>query len=174
MPQISFTTFSAKTLLRDYVVSSSGMSAGDKNRFYRYCWEIHVLQPDWEFSQSSVSETVPYGGRSQVVFYQQGCGEMYELAQSVRHLNHAAQNWQRGQDVWGKPGVAVRSIGDLPCSIYTGNKFDNNVKVLCPNDPKDLPAIWAFCSSPEFREAVRQFNQKMSVDPSYLTNIPFD
>ena len=161
-------------LLRDYADSSSGMLTGDRERFYKLFWETATLQPSWEYLQSSVSESMPYGGRSHIVYWERGQGELCRLAQSLRHLNHAVQNWRRGQELWGRAGVVIRTMGNLPCSLYTGDRFDNNTAVVCPRDPNNVPAIWAFCSSPAFREEVRHFNQKINVDVGYLESVPFD
>lgn len=163
-----------KTFLRDYVISSSGMLTGDRNRFYRYFWEVPVIDENWEYSETSVSETIPYGGRSQIIYYQKGKGELFELAKSLKHLNNAVQNWQRGQYVWGKQGVAIKMTGKLAATIYTGDIFDNTNVVICPRNSENLAPIWAFCSSPNFDQTIRKYNQKLSVDPSYLTGIPFD
>src|SRR5438046_2155810 len=62
----------------------------------------------------------------------------------------------------------------LPCTLYTGELFDNNVAVVVPRDARHLPALWWLCSSPDFRQLIRGVNQKLSVDPRYLTAIPFD
>ena len=160
--------------LSKYVLSSSGMLTGDRQRFYRRFWEVKSVDQNWEYSETSVSETVDYGGRTDIVFYQQAKGELFELAQSLKHLNHAVQNWQRGQDLWCKNGVAIKMTGKLAATIYTGNIFDNTNVVICPISKNNLKAVWAFCSSLDFDKTVRLFNQKLSVDPSYLINIPFD
>jgi hypothetical protein len=43
-----------------------------------------------------------------------------------------------------------------------------------PKDPIHLPAIWAFCSSPAFNEAVRRIDQKLNVTNATLVKVPFD
>src|ERR1019366_8441371 len=49
-----------------------------------------------------------------------------------------------------------------------------NVSAIIPRDPKHLPAIWAFCSSQEFHDAVRHIDQKLSVTNATLVKVPFD
>ncbi len=65
-------------------------------------------------------------------------------------------------------------MGPLPPTLYTGDKFDTNVAVILPKDAKHLPAIWAFCSSPEFNQAVRRIDPKMNVTNATLVKVPFD
>ncbi len=65
-------------------------------------------------------------------------------------------------------------MGVLIPSIYSGSKFDTNVSVIVPHDPAHLPAIWCFCSSPEYNEAVRQIDQSLKVTNATLVKVPFD
>src|SRR5260370_21206172 len=94
--RVSSNQVNIKSLLSDFTISSMGMSPGDRPRFYRYFWEPKTLDCNCELSQTSVSETIAYVAMSQVIFYQKAQGELYRLAQSLKHLNHAVQNWQRG------------------------------------------------------------------------------
>jgi hypothetical protein len=74
----------------------------------------------------------------------------------------------------GKSGVAVSQVGKLPCTLYTGELYDNSTFAITPKDPGHLSAIWAFCASSFYHESVRHYNQKLSVDPSHLVQVPFD
>jgi hypothetical protein len=62
----------------------------------------------------------------------------------------------------------------LPCTLYTGELFDNNTAVILPKDPAHLPAIWAYCSSPEFARDVRVIDKKLNVTNATLVKVPFD
>ncbi len=79
-----------------------------------------------------------------------------------------------GREAWGKQGIAVSQMGDLQCTLYTGEIFDNNTAVILPKDTTHLPAIWAFCQSPKFNEAVRQVDQALKVTCASLVKVPFD
>lgn len=160
-------------LLSEYADDSSGCLTGDGNRFYRYIWEIQKDR-DWEYLQSTTSSTTYYDGCSQVIFWQSGRGELYELAERMKHQNNAVQNWRRGQELWGRDGVAVSSMGSLPVAIYSKGRFDNNTAVLVPKEPDYLSAIWCFCSSPKFHSEVRKIDQSLKVTNSTLVKIPFD
>ena len=80
----------------------------------------------------------------------------------------------RGTLAWGKLGVSVSQMGDLPASLSLGEAFDTNAAVIVPHDPSDLPAIWAFCSSPEYYDAVSKIDRSLKVTNSTLVEVPFD
>ncbi len=82
--------------------------------------------------------------------------------------------WIRGTNFGGRMGVAVSAMQQLPASLYAGDLFDNNTMVILPKRPEHISATWAFCRSANFVENIRQYNQKLSVDPGYMINIPFD
>ena len=49
-----------------------------------------------------------------------------------------------------------------------------NCATIVPQDVAHLPAIWCFCSSPEYNEAVRQIDQGLKVTNATLVKVPFD
>lgn len=67
----------------------------------------------------------------------------------------------------------MSQIGSLPVTLYAGQKFDNNVSGIGPLDD-NLPAVWAYCSSPEYARAVREMDQKLNVTNATLVKVPFD
>ena len=80
----------------------------------------------------------------------------------------------QGVNAWGRRGVAVSLMRQLYCTLYTGEKFDNNVSAVVPDDPSLLPALWAYCTTPEFAERVRQIDQKLNVTNATLVKVPFN
>ena len=162
------------TLLGAIAASHAGMLTGDGNRFCCFFWEPKCITPDWEFMQGTVTVTAPYQGRSQLVLWENGKGQLYRYAESVRHLNTAVQRWRTGQEVWGKRGVVVSQMGRLECTLYLGDRYDNNAGVIAPFDESHLLAIWAFCSSPQFFAEVRRIDQALKVTSSSLVKVPFD
>jgi hypothetical protein len=46
--------------------------------------------------------------------------------------------------------------------------------VIIPQKKEMLPAIWCFCSSPEYSAEVRRINQKVQVANATLVKVPFD
>jgi hypothetical protein len=150
------------------------MLTGDGHHFCMFFWEPGAIVPSWEYLQSTVTVTQPYGGRSQVVLWENGTGQLYKYAESVKHLNTAVQRWRTGQEVWGKKGVVVSCMGGLACTLFLGDRYDNNVAVISPLDQSHLPAIWAFCSSERFEHELRRIDQKVNVTAATFAKVPFD
>ncbi len=161
-------------LIGQLATSSAGMLTGDGNRFLRLFWEPDYLEPDWEFLQSTTDDTDHHAGRIQVVFWQLGTGELYKFAESVKHLNTATQRWRTGQNVWGKAGIVVNCMGRMVCTLYSGDRYDNNVGVICPKNEQDLVALWTYCISDDFGPAVRKIDQKVNVTAATFGKVPFD
>ena len=79
-----------------------------------------------------------------------------------------------GRSAWGRVGVAVSQMREIPVTLYTGEIFDKNVAVVCPKDASILPAIWCSGSSPAYNQAVRRIDQKLNVTNATLVKVPFD
>jgi hypothetical protein len=161
-------------LLRDYATALAGHLVGDSVRFERFFWELPKVSDEWEFLQSTVDVTQPHGGKSSIIFWEHEKGSMFQLAQSVKHLNHVAQNWLRGKPNWGKRGVLINQMQGLSATLYLGDIYDCNCCAIIPKDPENLRAIWAYCISEKFAENVRRLDQKMNVAPHTLLKVPFD
>ena len=163
--------------LGEFAEARNGMSAGDSKQFERNFWEIDSIGCDWEFLQSSVNSLRHYSGRESIIFWENGSGKMRELADKVKHLNHAAQNWQRGMPSWGRTGISLSLMGDLPSTIYFGNKYDKNNCAIVAKKPEYLPALVAFGLSGELGRTIRSFDSSLKVDsPKTIlsTKIDFD
>ncbi len=152
------------TLLRNYADVYTGLQTGDNPRYQRYFWEMPKLLAGWEFQQRTATTSIPYGGRKQVLFWENGSGALIQEPQSV----------VRGLKARNKRGLAVHRMANQACTLYTGEIIDQNAAVIIPRDPKLLPAIWAFCKSPEYTLAVRRLDTKLGVTPATLTKVPFD
>jgi hypothetical protein len=70
--------------------------------------------------------------------------------------------------------VSVSLTGRLRVTRYSGEIFDGNCATIVPKKSDHLPAIWCFCSSPEYNEAVRRIDQKLNVTNATLVKVPFD
>lgn len=143
-----------------------GIASSDYPRFGRAFWEMPDLLDGWRYQQSTVAAVTPYGGRESVLFWEDGFGRMTEVCQAGAPF--------RGKEAWGRSGVVVSQMGDLPATIYTGECFDNNTAVLTLRDGELLPALWAFVISGEYREFVRGIDQGLKVTNSTLTKVPFE
>ena len=161
-------------LLLEYADARSGLHAGDLNQFFGQFWEVARKGDSWELAQTAVSNTEHFGGREKILLWEKESGRLAALAESVKHLNHAAQNWRAGKPFWGKRGIIIGLMGNVDAALYTGEPFDSNSSALVPNDPRDLPAIWAFCESGEFSRAVRSIDKSLKLAPKTLLKIPFD
>jgi hypothetical protein len=143
-----------------------GIASSDSYRFGRCFWELPSLLQGWRYQQSTVKRTMLFGGREHILFWQDGHGAMTEVCQEGATF--------RGMSAWRKPGIAVAQMGSLAVTLSSGELFDNNTSIITPFNPKDLPAIWAFCSSDAFRLAVRKLDQKMNVTNSTFGKVSFD
>ena len=151
-------------LLEEFAHAPNGMHGGDSWRFRYLFWEVPTKNTTWSRFQTAVNETDFYAGREHV-FYWPDEGR-------VHHENPSA--YVKGRAVWGLRGVVVRVMRELPVTIYEGNLFDISCVPIVPRKPENLLAIWCFCSSPEYNEAVRSINQKLNVTNATLAKVPFD
>ena len=169
--RVSLTEQLRGEMLQKYALAAQGMPTSDSPLFVQFHWEIVNRGSAWEFHQSTVETSVHWGGCERVVLYERGRGRMRALA--------AAQDRDRGRDrqgssVWSKKGLAISLMRQLPQSLYSGNKFDNNMSAIVPHDASHLEAMWCFCSSVEYNEAVRRIDQKLNVTNATLVKVPFD
>ena len=159
-------------LLEVICTNHQGLSTGDNPYFRRGFWEVPKFGDDWEPEQSTVDETELYGGRSGIILWQGGSGELYRFGrENVATLHNVDR---RGEDAWGRKGVAIAQMRQLPATIFTGEKFDTNVAVVSPIDVANLTAVWCFCSAPEFNLDVRRIDQKLNVTNSTMVKVAFD
>ncbi|MDP9224163.1 MAG: BREX-1 system adenine-specific DNA-methyltransferase PglX, partial [Actinomycetota bacterium] len=98
------------TPLSGHARAYQGLATADYARFGRVFWEMPAIGQGWEPQQSTVSRSVPYGGREHVVHWEAGDGP---LARSP-----AAR--VQGLEAWGSMGVAVSQMGMLQATLYTG------------------------------------------------------
>ena len=159
-------------LLEEFASCFAGILNGDSPRFQRLFWEIVDRRDLWVFQQSTVFQNQYFGGREKIILFDALEGHLREDETIRREKLHDSD--RRGNQAWGKWGIAVSQMGDLPVSLYTGDKFDSNVAVIVPKDQSLVPAIWAFCSSFDFSKAVRRIDQKLNATNATLVKVPFD
>ncbi|MFU3311913.1 Eco57I restriction-modification methylase domain-containing protein [Pseudomonas sp. DC3200b2] len=141
----------------------NGLQTGDYSRFGAKFWEILPIPECWSFYQSTVSGTTAYGGRDNIVLWEQGRGCLSESSGSV----------VRGTEAWGKAGVSISATGSLYAALYDGALYDENTVSLIPKSELVLPAVWAFCSDDDYCAEVRKINQTLKVRGD-LIKVPFD
>jgi hypothetical protein len=144
-----------------------GIAPSDTPRFVRCFWEVESVKDGWHLQQSRPAAAGSlYAGRELILFWEDGHGQITDVCQEGATF--------RGQAAWGKRGVAVAQIGDLPGTLYTGEKFDGNAHVIVPDDQSLVPAIWQWVTSGEFAREVRMIDQKLSVTNATMSKVPFD
>ena len=154
-------------LLSHYAHGVHGLGSKDAPMFFRQFWEQPLPAADWELLQTTVDRACDFGGFQQAVFWQNAQGILHERGRRGEAV-------LAGGMAWGRVGVLVNQMGDLPACLYVGNVFDKNAAVILPNDVAHLPAIWSFCTSPEFNREVRKVDQALKVTNNTLVKIPFD
>lgn len=166
--RVSFVDLGGRQTLKKAADSRYGLRTGDAPRLIRMFWELPGLpEGQYERLQSTVSRTTFYGGMEQVVRWEWGRGALSELArQGIASI--------QGGDAWGRRGVCISLTGRLNCSLYLGDRFDNNVGAVWPVAEGDLRAIWAFCSSPDYARMVRELDSSIKVTNQTLLKVPFD
>lgn len=162
------------TCLGDFATALVGATTGDAPRFIGKFWEFSAVPEVWSYFQSTVSSTRDYGGMTDVIRWEKEAGELYQFADSVKHLNHIAQNWRRGKPNWGRLGVSVSMMGNLPANIYTGEIYDSNCCAIVPKEESHLHAIWNFCKDGRLTEEIRGINQNRKVEVGTILSTPFD
>lgn len=153
-----------ETRLSQYAKSLQGISPADLPHYGRNFWEYKEMVSDLHFWQSTIPSTLHYGGREMVLWWGQDLKNAFE--------NGSA--FLRGQEAWGKKGIVVRQVGELPVSLFSGTTFDTNCAIISVDKESYLKAIWCFCSSSSFNEEVRKLDQALKVTNSTLVKVPFD
>ena len=159
-------------LLQDFASSFLGLGTGDYSKYGRTFWELERVLDGWTFQQASVDATRPWGGREHVVAWNANAERVRGMSDEEREQIHNQD--QSGQQAWGRRGIAVGLMRDLKSTLYSGEKHDKSVAVLVPNDPALVPAVWAYCSSPEYRQQVRKLDHNVIVANGTLVKIGFD
>ncbi len=159
----------AKNLLLDFVDFGQGATTGDSPRFVQFAWEHPELGPVWRKAQAPVSETVPWGGATNALLWEDGDGRLKRFAEG--HPSSLA--WERGQVCWGRKGVLISQVS-IAASLYTGEPHPDSSIALIPSRAEDLLPLWAFVSSPEYARTIRKLDESLGVPPSTLVKVPFE
>lgn len=161
-------------LLKEFADSTQGICTGDYSQFGRVFWEFNSLDSTgWALQQSTVTETQPWGGREHVLLWEAGAGRL--RASVTERLGAGREGaWLRGLEFVGKRGVTISQSGNLKATLYDGQLLDNNAAAIVPREEALLPALWAFCSSPEYAALVREIDSSLKVTNLTLLKVPFD
>ena len=136
--RIAFSEISGE-LLEKYVAGHQGIATGDYPCFGRKFWEFPQLPAAWRFQQSTVLNTVDFGGREHILHWGRE-GEIYlKRRQGVRI---------QGGRIWNRTGVVASQMRALPVTRYTGELFDNNSSGIGPAATTTLPRSGASAPLP--------------------------
>jgi len=146
-----------------------GIQTGDNDRFVRKYWETATKLNHWKYYQRTTDTSLPYGGMEQVLFWENGKGEMSKLPGFRDRLSGNLANALNTRGI----GFVVHRMGKLPCTIAGAKLFDQNGAVLVPKDRNFVSQIWRFITSPEYNKLVRSFDNKVGVTPATLVRPSF-
>lgn len=164
--RIVFEETSAISLLAAYAESLVGLQTGDDPMFITYFWEVDFQENSiWEPMQDAPSSTALFTGFARVVRWERGTGLL---------LTTPSARPTQGLKAIGQQGITLHRMGSIVPYIYSKERFHQNVATLVPHNPAHLPAIWCYCSSPDYNEAVRRIDQKLNVTNATLVKVPFD
>lgn len=161
-------------LLSDFATPIEGAKTIDIERFRLLFWELLQNSTRWNFHISSPDGGVHYSGMHYISIDRSTGGPMEMLVKEYEALGSKVVGWLCGKPAWGKKGIAVAWMRNLPCALYVGSIYDNSVAVIQAHDDEHLPAIYAYMTSPKYAENVRKVNQKVQVATTTLGKVPFD
>ena len=164
-------TRSKKPKLATIAYFKLGICTGDYERFGRSFWELARLGERWSLQQTTIRSTELFGGYQKALLWDSGNGDLLDFVDE--RLDGNVSSWIRGGGAWGRRGVLVSAMGDLPVSLYDGNLYDSNSVAVIPNSEEDLLTLWAFMSDKTYREEVRKISKALKVQGD-LVQVPFD
>ncbi len=167
--RIALEDVSLQVSLGDYCSSIEGLTTGDLERFVSKFWEGGFTN-GWAPFIQNVDTTTYYGGRTDRILWEGGRGRLSTFP-TAHNFPGRIMN---GKQILDKQGLRITQIGFLPITIYSGEVFGKSGATVVPDDLSHLPAIWCFCSSPEYHDAVRRIDQKLNVTNATLVKVPFD
>lgn len=151
-----------RSLLSDYCLTYQGIKSGDDPRYIRYFWENAEQQSGWIRLQSTVETTKFYGGASLTVWW--GADGKHLIRR--REEGQIAARQHRA--------VSVGQMRQLPASILSASAFDSNVSPIFVKDDTLIPAVFCYCTSDDYRRAVRLLDPSIGANNSALVQVPFD
>jgi hypothetical protein len=158
--RVSFEGQSEFKLLNELVTTAQGIKTGDDELWVRNFWEVPEVGSIWQFYQTSSEVSKFFAGRSLILNWStSGVGMIRP---------------RLGSPVVGKMGVVASAMRQIAVTLYSGNLHYSLATPMVPRDPSLLPAIWCYCSSPEYNKDIREIEQNIAVTTDTLAKVPFD
>jgi hypothetical protein len=171
--RIEFSESETTQRLMRYAKSIQGLATSDDPQFTICFWELSAISNGWCGLMGTVLDTIPFGGREQLILWEDGRGRYFRHAMALKEEGRMG-GWKSGTEAREKRGVLISQMRQLPVTLYLGEFYDHNACVFIPEDPNHLAAIWAFCESEEFNASVRTFDQSLKPSNNTLTKVSFD
>ena len=162
--RITLKSLKQGVLLSELADYGKGSTTGDRPRFLLCFWELRQLSEQQSRWLDSPKPDQLWSGRELVLTHPL---DSCDLAEQLGC-------WLRGQDIWGRRGVALTKMRQLDAFLYDGELFDDNVGIISPKDPAHLRAIAAFVFSPEYVQEIRNVDKVLKVTAATLVKVPFD
>lgn len=150
-------------IMSDICDFGKGSVTGDGFHYLRCFWELFEPFKIGKYWLNSPDSSM-YSGRSEIILWDQG---VFDPTRELGFRHH-------GQRVFGKKGVAIGKAGKFRFTPYTGELFDDNTVILCPNDESFIPSLWEYCISGELQNDISKLDKKMSVTAGTFTKTYFD
>ncbi|MBI4766670.1 MAG: N-6 DNA methylase, partial [Deltaproteobacteria bacterium] len=145
--------------LSDHSISMRGIVSGDNEKWTLKFFEIADYNK-WRFYQGTPDITGFYAGKINVIDWSNSGTEL---------LRPGTKN-----EAYGRKGVAVGQIGNLPATLFLGDLYDNSTGVLVPQEENLLASLWTYISSIFYSTKVREVDQALKVTNATLVKVPFD
>ena len=154
------------SLLKKIAAGLVGIQTGDFPLFGRYFWEV-TLGPKWSFEATTPRYTGFQTGKHFVIMWDNFSGILAERQKT-------GESFVRGWKAFDRRGLLLSPMSSLAATLYFGELFDNNSATIIPSQTSALPAIWCYCSSPDYAAEVRKIDQSLKVTNATLVQVPFD
>lgn len=173
--RISFSENASSDLVEKYAFTATGIQTFDRPRFVQEFWEQNDLTNSWIYMQTSPDGAKPFSGCNLALLWEGASGRLFQFMEDKRVLEgYTSGIWRAGSQFWGKSGVLVNLMNDMPATLYCGYAFDQNVGYLGSKYEKYFGPLWSFSSSDKFGPTVREVDQSLKVTNATLGKVPFD
>lgn len=153
-------------LLKTVAEGIVGLQTGDDPRYTTLFWEFSKVDNEvWELLQNTPEKLEEFSGLNGLVRWEKGNGTL---------LNNESSRPTQGLKAVGKSGIAIHRMRTLFPYHFYKQRLHQNVAIILPRKVEHLTAIWCFCSSLDYTEAVRRIDQKLNVTNATLVKVPFD
>jgi hypothetical protein len=158
---ISLTRLESEFLLSRVADYAHGLAPGDTARFTRKFWEIASEMKTWCYMASTPKGDASVSGKSLKILN----------PELISNLDCKGFRYD-GRNAWGKRGLVIGKMKDLPASFYNGEVFDDNIHAVIPQNQAHLIAIAAFIKHGDFATQIRRYNQKLAITSSSVVKVP--